>query len=119
MVWAGRLEKLLKVINRLSCLALEVMLDGSAMLLVRVISLLVVIAFIIASSICDPLGHHFGPLLLPLALLLVSLPVALGGAPRLSPGTTFLSPWMNTTLTASSPEVCWVVMLSISFVVFG
>jgi hypothetical protein len=119
MVWAGHLEKLLKVINRLSCLALEVTLDGSAMLLVRVISLLVVITFIIASSICDPLGAPLWPPLTTFGAPFSVVAGSLGGSPRLSPGTTFLSPWMNTALTASSPEACWVVMLSISFVVFG
>jgi hypothetical protein len=64
MVWVGRLEKLLKVIGRLQCLALQVMPGCN----------------------CDPLGRCFRPFLLPLVLLLARLLATSGGAPRLSSG---------------------------------
>jgi hypothetical protein len=61
MVGVGSLEKLLEVIGRLSCLALEVVLGSSDVFLIRVISLLVVVKLIIASSNCDPLGAPLWP----------------------------------------------------------
>jgi hypothetical protein len=88
MVWTGRSEKFLKVIVRLPRLALEITLGSHDMLLIRAIRFLV----IAAGSNCDSLGHRFCPFFLPLALLLVHLTVALGGAPRLPLGTIFPSP---------------------------
>jgi hypothetical protein len=61
MVGAGRLEKLLEVIGRLPCLSLEVVLGGGNELLIGVVSLLVVVTLIIASSNCDPLGSLLWP----------------------------------------------------------
>jgi hypothetical protein len=79
-VWAGHLKKLLEVIDRLSCLALEVMLS-SGNLLIGVNGLLVVVTLIVASSNCDLLQCRFGLLLLSLPLLLTPLPAALGNVP--------------------------------------
>jgi hypothetical protein len=55
MVWAGHLEKILKVISRLPRLVAEIMLGGSDVLLVRVIGLLVIVIIIATGSNCDPL----------------------------------------------------------------
>jgi hypothetical protein len=68
------------VIDRLSWLALEITLDGHDLLLIRAVHSLVIIVFIVASSNHDPLGCLFWPFLLPWALFLAPLPVALGGA---------------------------------------
>jgi hypothetical protein len=82
VVWASHLEKFLKVINRLSRLALEITLGGSGVFLIGVTHLLAVVAIVVtASSNCDALGRRFGPFLLPLELLLEPLLAALGGAP--------------------------------------
>jgi hypothetical protein len=62
-------------------------------------SLLVVVALIAAGSDCDSLGSPLWPLLLPLVLLFAPLPATLSGAPRLSLGPAFLSPW-----TKNSPD---------------
>jgi hypothetical protein len=68
MFWAGHLEKLLKVISRLSCLALEITLSHSDVfligvigLLIVVIDLLIVVIFIAASGNCDLLGEPLWP----------------------------------------------------------
>jgi hypothetical protein len=119
MVWAGRLEKLFEVTDRLLCLALEIMFGGSNVFHDGVICLLAIIIVIVASSDCDPLGHRFGPFLLALALLLAPLLAAFGGAPQLSPGTIFPSLWMKTASTTYSPKACWVAMSRSSFVVFN
>jgi hypothetical protein len=88
MVWIGHLDKLLEVICRLPHWMLEITFGGNDVFLIGVDHLLVIVIVVItASSDSDPLGHHFDPFLLPLALLLVSLLVALGGAPQLLPGT--------------------------------
>jgi hypothetical protein len=78
MVWTGRIKKFLKVISRLSCLALETVLGGNNKFLVATIRCLVIV---IINSNRDLLG----------VLLLAPLPTALGGAPRLPPWTVFLS----------------------------
>jgi hypothetical protein len=106
MVWLGHLEKPLKVISRLSCLVLQIALNHDGVFLIEVISLLVIVIFIIASGKCDMLGCRFGPLILPLVLLLAPLPKALVSAPRPPAGTAFLLPWMKMAPAASSPEVC-------------
>jgi hypothetical protein len=56
MVGAGHLVMLLKVINRLPRLVLEVALGDSNELLIRIISLLVIVALVTTSSKFDPLG---------------------------------------------------------------
>jgi hypothetical protein len=102
-VWVGRHEKILKLIGRLPRLAHEIKISGSDVFLLGVIRLLVVVIIVIACSNYALSGaHHFCPFLLPLALLLAPLPRALGGTPRLSPGTVFPSPWMKMAPTTSS-----------------
>jgi hypothetical protein len=118
MVWIGSFKKLLQVVVWLPRRALEIRLGGCDILLIGVVHFLVVIV-IVAVCDCDLLGHCFCPFLLPLALLLASLPVALGGAPRLLPGTIFPSPCTKMARTASSPEACGVAMSSSSFTIFG
>jgi hypothetical protein len=61
MIGAGRLEKLLEVIYRLSRLVLEVMLDGGNELIVGIVSLLVIVALVAAGSDCDSLGSPLWP----------------------------------------------------------
>jgi hypothetical protein len=119
MVWAGCLEKLFEVTDRLPRQALEIVFGGSNVFHDGVIHLLAIIIVIIASSDCDSLGHHFGPFLLALALLLAPLLAAFSGAPQLPPGTIFPSLWMKTTSTTYSPEACWVAMSISSIVVFN
>jgi hypothetical protein len=60
MVQIGYFEKFLKVLIRLSCLALDVVLSGSDLLLIGVIRFLVVI--VAAGSSSDPWGCCFCPL---------------------------------------------------------
>jgi hypothetical protein len=62
LIAASRLEKLLKVIDRLSHLVLELAFIGGNELLVRVIRLLVIVALITAGSDCDLLGSPLWPL---------------------------------------------------------
>jgi hypothetical protein len=118
MVWTSHLEKFLKVIGGLMCLALEIMLHGHDVLLVGAIRLPVVVVIAVGSN-SDPLGALLLPRLRPLTHALAPLPVALGGTPRLPLGTVFPLPWMKTAPTTSSPKACRVVMSSSSFVVFG
>jgi hypothetical protein len=61
MFWAGHLEKLLQVISRLSCLALEITLSHSDVFLIGVIGLLIVVIFIAASGNCGLLGEPLWP----------------------------------------------------------
>jgi hypothetical protein len=61
MVWADPFEKFLKMVFRLPCLALEVVLSDRDILLLGVVRFLVVVAA--AGSNYDPLGASF---LLPL-----------------------------------------------------
>jgi hypothetical protein len=61
MVGTGCLEKLLKVIGRLSRLAFEVALGGGDEILVEIIGILVVVALVTVGSDRDPLGHRLGP----------------------------------------------------------
>jgi hypothetical protein len=56
MIWARCLEKLLKMIRRLSCLALKIVLSGNYELLTRVTSVVVIIVLIIAGGDHDSLG---------------------------------------------------------------
>jgi hypothetical protein len=118
MVWIVYFMKLLEAIGRLSRLALEITLGGSDVFLVRAVHFLIIIV-IIAGSNCDPLGRHFCPFLLSLALLIVPLLAALGGAPQLPPGSVFPLSWMKTAPATFSPEACRVAMSSSSFIVFG
>jgi hypothetical protein len=62
LIAASRLEKLLKVIDRLSHLVLELAFIGGNELLVGVIRLLVIVALIAAGSDCDLLGSPLWPL---------------------------------------------------------
>jgi hypothetical protein len=73
MIGAGRLEKLLEVIYRLSRLVLEVMLDGGNELIVGIVSLLVIVALVAAGSDCDSLGSPLWPPLVAFRALLCSL----------------------------------------------
>jgi hypothetical protein len=75
-----RFEKFLIVIDWLSLMALEIVLDGRDLLLVGVVSSLVIV-IIIACSDHNPFGCLFCPFLLPWALFLEPLLAALGGAP--------------------------------------
>jgi hypothetical protein len=84
VVWAGRLENLLNVIGRLPQLALEVMLSGNDMFLVRVIDLLAVVAFIIASSNYDSFGAPLWPPLTTLGAPLSALAGNLGRRPSVA-----------------------------------
>jgi hypothetical protein len=56
MIWARCLEKLLKMIRMLSCLALKIVLSGNYELLIRVTSVVVIIVLIIAGGDHDSLG---------------------------------------------------------------
>jgi hypothetical protein len=115
----GCLKKFLKVISRLSCLGLEIPLSDDDKFLIESLASLSLSPSSSLVIVMTRWGHHFGPFLLPLALFFASLPATLGGAPRPSPGTAFPLPWINTTSTASSREVCQVEMSSSSFMVFG
>jgi hypothetical protein len=61
MVWVARLENLLEVIDRLSCLALEVALSKGNVFLIRVVGLLVIVALIAASNNCNLLVAPLWP----------------------------------------------------------
>jgi hypothetical protein len=61
MVWAGCLEKLLKVISKLPRLVLEITLGGGDVFHVRVGGLLVVVVFVTVSGNCNPLGAPLWP----------------------------------------------------------
>jgi hypothetical protein len=61
MVGAGHLEKLFEVIDRLSRLALEVLLNSDNELLVGVVDLLLVVILITAGCNHDPLGSPLWP----------------------------------------------------------
>jgi hypothetical protein len=82
IVWAGRLEKLLEVINKLLCLALEVTLGSDDVFFIKVISLLVVVTFIAASSNCDLLWS----LLIAFGASLRSFTGSLGRCPSAASG---------------------------------
>jgi hypothetical protein len=97
---------------------LKIMLGGSHELLIGVTDVLVVIIFIMTGGDCDSLGPPPRPPLIALDALFVPLLVATVDAPRPPPGAAFPLHCLKTTLTASSPEVCMVVMSRSSFVVF-
>jgi hypothetical protein len=61
MVWAGHLDKLLKVVDRLPCLILKVMLSGSNVFLIGVVGLPVTVTLIAASGNCELLGVLIWP----------------------------------------------------------
>jgi hypothetical protein len=116
MVWAGRLEKLLEVIDRLPHLAFEITLGGSDVFHVRVvIGLLVVVIVVTASSNYDPLGAPLWPPPNVIGAPLSAFASNLGWCPR----AAFPLPWTKTAPIASSPEACQVPMSRSSFVVFG
>jgi hypothetical protein len=79
MVQTSHIEEFLKVLIRLPCLALEVMLSGRNIHLIGAVRFLVIIVGV--GSCCDPLGGRLCPFLLPLSPFLVPLPLALDGAP--------------------------------------
>jgi hypothetical protein len=119
MVWAGHLEKLLKVIGKLSCLVLEVTLGSSNVLLIGVTVLLVVVALIASRSNSDLLG---APILLPLVAFgapLRAFADCLGQFPLAAIMDCLPITLDKNGPTASSPEVCWVVMSRSSFVVLN
>jgi hypothetical protein len=92
MVGAGHLEKLLKVIDRLLHLALEVPLINGNEVLIRIIDLLVIVTLIIASCNRGPLGLPLWPPLVAFGAPLCAFVSYLGGAPQLSLRTAFPSP---------------------------
>jgi hypothetical protein len=61
MVGAGHLKKLLKLIDGLPCLALEVTLGGGYELPVGIVGLLVMVALIAVGSDYDSLGSPLWP----------------------------------------------------------
>jgi hypothetical protein len=63
MLWSGHVEKLLEVIDRLSRLALEIVLGGSDAFLINIVCLLSIIIANVASSNRDPLLVVLWPLL--------------------------------------------------------
>jgi hypothetical protein len=104
VVRIGRFKKFLKMVLRLSCLVLEVMLSGCDMLL---------------TVTAMHRGCNFYPFLPPLVPFLAPLMVTLGGGARLPPATAFTLPRTKAALTTSSPEVCRVAMSSSFLVAFG
>jgi hypothetical protein len=81
MVWAGRLEMLLKVIDRLPRLALEITPSGSDMFFIRVVHLLVVVIIVIACSNYDPLGAPLWSFLTAFSASLSTFAGSLGWCP--------------------------------------
>jgi hypothetical protein len=106
VVQTSRFKKFLYMVFQLPRLVLEIVLSGRDMPLVEVVHFLVIVVAV---------GSGCVPLLPPLVPLLV----ALNGATWLLPVTIFPSPRTMTVSTASSPEVCRVVILSSSLVVFN
>jgi hypothetical protein len=76
MIWAGCFEEIFKVIGRLSCLALRIMLGSSDELLAGVVSVLVIITPVVAGGNPDSLWLLLQPFLSLLAPLLAPLLVA-------------------------------------------
>jgi hypothetical protein len=114
VVQTSRFKKFLYMVFQLPRLVLEIVLSGRDMPLVEVVHFLVIVVAV--GSGCVPSGGGgFCHLLPPLVPLLV----ALNGATWLLPVTIFPSPRTMTVPTASSPEVCRVVILSSSLVVFN
>jgi hypothetical protein len=75
MVWAGYFEKFLEVISQLSCLVLEIALNGYDLLLIGAVRSLVTIV-ITDRSDCNTLGVP----LLPLFVALSAFPSTFAGS---------------------------------------
>jgi hypothetical protein len=120
MVWICHLEKLLEVIDRLSCLALGIALDGSDVFLVGVIHCLVIVVVVAITGGNDaPLG---APLLHLLAVFGASLSTPIssfGRCPMAATGDRLPIVLDENGLTDSSLEACKVALSSSSFMVFG
>jgi hypothetical protein len=86
MIGAGHLEKLLKVINVLPHLALEVALDDGDELLVGIIGLLVVVVLVTDGSDCDSLGSLLRPPIVAFGALLCALASCLEWHPSTTTG---------------------------------
>jgi hypothetical protein len=118
VVWTDRFKKFLKMVLRLPRLVLEVMLDGYDMLLAGDNSFLIIA--IVTGHDSDVLGASF----LPLLATLGTYPSAHnGGFGRwcldVAGGRFRIAQDKGGPVTTSLLEMCWVVTLSSSLVVFG
>jgi hypothetical protein len=80
-IWAGHLAELSKVIGRLPRLELEVMLSGSDVFFIGVLSLLVVVALITAGGNGDPLGVPLWAPLIAFGASFYAFPGSIGQCP--------------------------------------
>jgi hypothetical protein len=119
MVWICHLEKLLEVIDRLSCLAHGIA-DGSNVFLIGVIHCLVIVVVVAITGGNDaPLG---APLLHLLAVFGASLSTPISSfrrCPMAATGDRLPIILDKNGLTNSSLEACKVALSSGSFMVFG
>jgi hypothetical protein len=108
MVQTSHFEEFLKVLIRLPCLALEVMLSGHNIHLIGAVRFLVIIIGV--GSCCDPLGGPPLPLFAAFVTFLSAFAIGFGRCPQLLSRTIFPSIRTKMAPTASSLEACRVVI---------